>query len=152
MNDFADSAYGDSTVYRPRSSTLLGGLPPPSITGLRPVNRSNMLSQHRGGTADYYTSGLHEYRRFPRTVSEGARHISGGTDRQILGDAEMSKQYPTVQGWLKPATSLQLVEEKVGYTIFHSFAFTTLSFLESICIMREVCFSMNPRNIVLLAC
>lgn len=100
---------------RSRSTTLTGGLPPPAISGLRPVGprsynylggASFELSRGRPTTtaAINTTNGW----RTARTASENARSNARGGSNTLLDD-----EYPDVQSWLRPTKSQQCQEQKV---------------------------------------
>uniref|UniRef100_A0A0X3PYU2 Actin-binding LIM protein 1 n=1 Tax=Schistocephalus solidus TaxID=70667 RepID=A0A0X3PYU2_SCHSO len=89
--------HSDAMQYRVRSSTLIGGLPPPSISGLRPVSRSPgyHLSSESGSRSMALNGGGRN--RFPRTASEGRRTATAEITPTALSDMD----FPTVQSWLR---------------------------------------------------
>ncbi|VDK20661.1 unnamed protein product [Taenia asiatica] len=101
--------------HRARSTTLTGGLPPPSISGLRPVGPRNYnylggasfeLSRRRPTTVAAINT-TNEWRT-ARTASENARSNARGGPNALLDD-----EYPDVQSWLRPTKSQKCQEQKV---------------------------------------
>ncbi|VDM30205.1 unnamed protein product [Hydatigera taeniaeformis] len=102
-------------THRARSTTLTGGLPPPSISGLRPVAPRNY--NYLGGTSFELSRGRPTTTaaisttngwRAARTASENARSTARGGSTALLDD-----EYPDVQSWLRPTKSQQCQEQKV---------------------------------------
>ncbi|VUZ53897.1 unnamed protein product [Hymenolepis diminuta] len=101
-------------THRARSTTLTGGLPPPSISGLRPTGRRsyNYLSggvipmeYSRGRPPLATTNGW----RTLRTSSENNRRSAMAADESAR---LLDEEYPDVQSWLKPPSTLHSPEPK----------------------------------------
>nr|CDS23445.1 Villin headpiece [Echinococcus granulosus] len=100
---------------RARSTTLTGGLPPPSISGLRPVGPRSY--NYLGGTSFELSRGRQTKAaainttngwRTARTASENARFSARGGSNALLDD-----EYPDVQSWLRPTKSQQYQGQKI---------------------------------------
>ncbi|VDN09921.1 unnamed protein product [Dibothriocephalus latus] len=106
--------HSNVTQHRARSTTLSGGLPPPSISGLRPVSRSPgyLLPSEIGSRTMAVNGGGRS--RFPRTASEGRRTATADFTPTSLSDVDSygEMQFPTVQSWLRSPVPTR--EQKVS--------------------------------------
>lgn len=131
MHPLTTMAEATGSSYRARSTTLTGGLPPPSISGLRPVGRRSYhkylgngntpLDLSRGRLPLTTTNGL----RTARTLSENARGNVTATDGS---GRVLDEEYPDVQSWLKPAKSNYSPEQKVRLS---TWALCLINFIEN---------------------
>nr|CUU98822.1 hypothetical transcript [Hymenolepis microstoma] len=115
MPPLATMAGTGRAAHRARSTTLTGGLPPPSISGLRPTGRrsynylaggSAPLDHSRGRPPLASTNGW----RTARTSSENNRGSATAEDRAT---GLLDEEYPDVQSWLQPASTLHSPEPKI---------------------------------------
>ncbi|KAM7538175.1 hypothetical protein Aperf_G00000060065 [Anoplocephala perfoliata] len=116
MHPLTTVARTPGASHRARSTTLTGGLPPPSISGLRPVGRrsyhnylgnsSTPVHLSRGRPPSTSANGL----RTARTLSVNARENATSTESS---SPLLDEDYPDVQSWLKPAKSHHSPEQKV---------------------------------------
>uniref|UniRef100_A0A5K3FMI5 HP domain-containing protein n=1 Tax=Mesocestoides corti TaxID=53468 RepID=A0A5K3FMI5_MESCO len=90
MNGFAPTT--DSLSHRTRSSTLTGGLPPPSISGLRPVGRSCLGSRGRSRWDNGWST--------ERSVQCGSP-----SPHSLAANTTLDNQYLDVQSWLRPSAA-----------------------------------------------
>lgn len=102
-------------THRARSTTLTGGLPPPSISGLRPTGRRSYNYLSGGVTPMEYSRGRPPLAstngwRTLRTSSENNRRSAMAADESTR---LLDEEYLDVQSWLKPSSILHSPEPKV---------------------------------------
>ncbi|KAL7063927.1 hypothetical protein AAHC03_05005 [Spirometra sp. Aus1] len=101
--EFGYRNHSNAMQHRARSTTLIGGLPPPSISGLRPVSRSSgyHLSSENGSRSMAVNGGARG--RFLRTASEGRRTTTAEMSPTSLREMDTygETHFPTVQSWLR---------------------------------------------------
>ncbi|VDO07610.1 unnamed protein product [Rodentolepis nana] len=116
MPPLATMAGTGRAAHRARSTTLTGGLPPPSISGLRPTGRRS-YSYLAGGAA---ASLDHSRGRAPlsstngwRTTRTSSENNRGSATAEVGSTRLLDEEYPDVQSWLQPASTLHSPEPKI---------------------------------------